>query len=114
MAKKSLSQNYLHDPSILGRIVSAARVTPGDTVLEIGPGPGALTRLLVREAGLVVAVEFDRDRLEPLIVNGWIGVVKTFESGLGLSFVIQTQNSEIKGDDIDDPVWGGFIVSRVY
>lgn len=61
MPKKSLSQNFLHDPSILGRIVDTADVTGDDTVLEVGPGPGALTRILIERAGRVIAVEFDRD-----------------------------------------------------
>ena len=59
--KKSLSQNFLRDPVILGRIVDVAGVGPHDTVLEIGPGPGTLTRVLLERAGRVVAVEFDRE-----------------------------------------------------
>lgn len=65
-AKKSLGQNFLHDPNVLEKIVSLAEVTPSDTVLEIGPGTGALTEVLVRHAGRVVAVELDA-RLEPLL-----------------------------------------------
>ena len=60
-AKKHLSQNFLYDPMILGRIVDAAGVTPDDTVLEIGPGPGALTDVLLEHAREVIAVEFDSD-----------------------------------------------------
>jgi len=59
--KKSLSQNFLYDPVILGRIVSTAGVTGDDTVLEIGPGPGTLTRVLLEKAGRVIAVEFDHE-----------------------------------------------------
>lgn len=65
-AKKSLGQNFLHDPNVLEKIVSLAEVTPQDTVLEIGPGTGALTEVLARRARRVVAVELDR-RLEPLL-----------------------------------------------
>jgi 16S rRNA (adenine1518-N6/adenine1519-N6)-dimethyltransferase len=65
-AKKSLGQNFLHDPNVLEKIVSLAEVTSQDTVLEIGPGTGALTEVLARHAGRVVAVELDR-RLEPLL-----------------------------------------------
>jgi len=50
----------LNDPRILGKIADTAEVSPDDTVLEIGPGPGALTRILIERAGRVVAVEFDR------------------------------------------------------
>lgn len=57
--KKSLGQHWLDDDASLAAMVSAAEVEAGDTVLEIGPGPGALTRKLVTEAKQVVAVEFD-------------------------------------------------------
>lgn len=59
-ARKSLGQNFLIDPNILRKIVEAADLRPDDTVLEIGPGRGALTRLLCRHAARVVAVEIDR------------------------------------------------------
>jgi 16S rRNA (adenine1518-N6/adenine1519-N6)-dimethyltransferase len=64
--KKSLGQNFLFDEGILGKIVAAAQIGPGDEVLEIGPGLGALTRLLAQEAGRVVAVELD-DRFMPVL-----------------------------------------------
>ena len=58
-AKRSLGQNFLTDRSYIRRIVDAAQLSAEDTVIEIGPGRGALTRLLVEEAGRVVAVELD-------------------------------------------------------
>jgi len=64
--KKSLGQNFLHDPNALEKIVAAADLTPDSTVLEIGPGTGNLTRALARVARRVVAVELD-DRLIPLL-----------------------------------------------
>ena len=57
--RKGLGQNFLVDPYHLGKIVDAAGLTPADTVLEIGPGPGTLTRLLVELAKEVIAVELD-------------------------------------------------------
>lgn len=59
--KKSLSQNFLSDPRILARIADAVGAGPADTVLEIGPGKGALTRELLQRAGKVVAIEKDRE-----------------------------------------------------
>lgn len=59
--KKSLGQHWLHDTASLEAIVEAADVRPGDTVLEVGPGPGTLTEKLVKIADSVVAVEFDQD-----------------------------------------------------
>lgn len=64
--KQSLGQNFLYDEGLLARIVAAAELSPGDSVLEIGPGLGALTRQLARIAGRVVAVELD-DRLLPIL-----------------------------------------------
>ncbi len=57
--KKGLGQNFLTDPHHLGKIIEAAELSPDDTVLEIGPGPGVLTRLLAESAGRVIAVELD-------------------------------------------------------
>ena len=58
-ANKSLGQNWLVDESALARIAAAAQLTLQDTVLEIGPGLGSLTRHVARAAGRVIAVELD-------------------------------------------------------
>lgn len=57
--KKSLGQHWLHDKDALQAIVAAAKVGPGDIVLEIGPGLGTLTKELCERATKVVAVEYD-------------------------------------------------------
>jgi len=57
---KSLGQNFLHDGNQLRRIVAAAALHKEDKVLEIGPGLGPLTELLLAQAGLVLAIEKDR------------------------------------------------------
>ena len=64
--KRSLGQNFLIDASHLDRIAAAADLARTDTVLEIGPGVGTLTRRLAAQAGYVVAVELD-DRLIELL-----------------------------------------------
>jgi 16S rRNA (adenine1518-N6/adenine1519-N6)-dimethyltransferase len=56
---KSLGQNFLHDAHQLERIVAAAELTRSDKVLEIGPGLGPLTELLLEKAGEVLAIEKD-------------------------------------------------------
>ena len=58
-AKKSLGQHWLNDQATLEDICDSAELSGEDTVLEIGPGPGSLTKLLVQEVKKVVAVEFD-------------------------------------------------------
>jgi 16S rRNA (adenine1518-N6/adenine1519-N6)-dimethyltransferase len=56
---KSLGQNFLHDANQLRRIVELAELGPRDKVLEIGPGLGPLTQLLLQQAGEVLAIEKD-------------------------------------------------------
>ncbi len=65
-AKKGLGQNFLVDSAAVRKIVAAAELTPTDTVLEIGPGPGALTAQIAGQAGQVTAVEIDADVLPAL------------------------------------------------
>lgn len=60
-AKKSLGQHWLKDEAMLEAICAAANLTKADTVLEIGPGLGDLTRQLVKRAGRVIAVEKDNE-----------------------------------------------------
>ncbi len=64
--KKSLGQHWLDDDASLEAMCVAADIQPGDTVLEIGPGPGALTGKLVKRADRVIAVEFDHDLAKKL------------------------------------------------
>jgi 16S rRNA (adenine1518-N6/adenine1519-N6)-dimethyltransferase len=59
--RKHLGQHFLIDANISRKIVTLAALAPGDTVLEIGPGRGALTRLLCERASRVIAIEVDRD-----------------------------------------------------
>jgi 16S rRNA (adenine1518-N6/adenine1519-N6)-dimethyltransferase len=56
---RSLGQNFLHDGNQLRRIVDAAEIKPTDKILEIGPGLGPLTELLLEKAGEVLAIEMD-------------------------------------------------------
>lgn len=58
--RKALGQHFLHDRSVVQRILAAAELSPETLVLEIGPGLGILTEELVRRAGEVMAVELDR------------------------------------------------------
>jgi 16S rRNA (adenine1518-N6/adenine1519-N6)-dimethyltransferase len=63
---KGLGQNFLQDPTALEKIIAAAEIRPADTVLEIGPGLGSLTRYLAAAAKSVVAVELDQHLFPPL------------------------------------------------
>ncbi|NCO68324.1 MAG: 16S rRNA (adenine(1518)-N(6)/adenine(1519)-N(6))-dimethyltransferase [Nitrospirae bacterium CG_4_10_14_0_8_um_filter_41_23] len=57
--KKHLGQHFLHDPSILRRIVQVAHLSTEDLVVEIGPGPGNLTKMLAETVRKVIAIELD-------------------------------------------------------
>ncbi len=60
-ARKRFSQNFLHDARWIERIVEAIDPRPGDRIVEIGPGQGALTTSLIKRAGAIDALEIDRD-----------------------------------------------------
>jgi len=63
---KGLGQNFLADPIALNRVIDAAGISSEDTVLEVGPGLGSLTRLLADNTKRVVAVEIDRKMVRAL------------------------------------------------
>ncbi len=66
LPKKSLGQNFMHDPNALAKIVASAELQATDIVVEVGAGAGALTQRLADAAGQVFAIEVDQ-RLEPLL-----------------------------------------------
>lgn len=70
--RKSLGQHFLRDPRVLGRIADALQLTGAETVLEIGPGRGALTDLLVARARRLIAIEVDR-ALVPILRTRYAG-----------------------------------------
>lgn len=74
-ANKALGQNFLLDSQLLDKIARVPGLKPGDTVYEVGPGPGGLTRALLGAGAHVVAVERDErciaalEELDPLFPN---------------------------------------------
>lgn len=72
---KSLGQNFLHDQNQIRRIVAAAEIGPADKILEIGPGLGPLTELLVATSGELLAIEKDR-RLFDYLSQKFAGVAR--------------------------------------
>tara|TARA_Y100001960_G_scaffold25563_1_gene22594 strand:- start:886 stop:1656 length:771 start_codon:yes stop_codon:yes gene_type:complete len=65
-ADKSLGQNFLVDGNILDKIARSVRAKKGDTVIEIGPGQGALTRKMLEKGINIIAIEYD-ERFIPLL-----------------------------------------------
>src|SRR5690242_11588802 len=66
---KRLGQNFLHDQNLARWIVDQAQITPEDYVVEIGPGLGALTDLILKKGARVLAIEKDR-RLADFLRTG--------------------------------------------
>jgi 16S rRNA (adenine1518-N6/adenine1519-N6)-dimethyltransferase len=64
--KKQLGQHFLHDRNVIEKIVLAVNPKPGDNLVEIGPGQGAITFPLLRKHGSLTVIEFDRDLITPL------------------------------------------------
>lgn len=72
-ARKRFGQNFLHDQSVIERIVRTINPKSGENLVEIGPGLGALTLPLLKAAGKMTAIELDRD-LIPKIEAAAVGV----------------------------------------
>lgn len=96
---KKLGQNFLQDDSALRKIVTAAQIGSGESVLEIGPGVGSLTRYLALAASRVTAVELDTRLLPALqsvvapyenvtIIHGDILKIRPAELRLGENYIV--------------------------
>lgn len=93
--RKRFGQNFLHDKNVLDRIVAAADFRSDDRILEIGPGPGALTERLLLTGLPVLAVEIDRD--------------------LGAALLSRKESRlEVLVDDILRLDWGGLLSAPPY
>ena len=92
--RKSLGQHFLSNPRILTRIVDALDPAPADTVIEIGPGRGALTDILRDRVRRVIAIEYDRalaDLLRERYAGGNVEVVQ--------ADVLETDFAALAGTD---------------
>jgi len=79
LAKKAFGQHFLLDLNITRKIARLAELSPGDQVIEVGPGPGGLTRALLEVGVQVIAIEKDqrfRPLLEDLVGAGPAGALK--------------------------------------
>jgi len=91
---KSLGQNFLHDANQLRRIINAAELSKVDKVLEIGPGLGPLTKLLLENAGEVLAIEKDARLVEflrerfPKISEGRVPRAPNLKNDQGLAELV--------------------------
>jgi len=80
-ARKRFGQNFLHDPGVIQRIVSSINPREGDCLVEIGPGQGAITKLLLPKLKKMQVIELDRDLIEPLARTcGALGELKIYSA----------------------------------
>jgi 16S rRNA (adenine1518-N6/adenine1519-N6)-dimethyltransferase len=97
-AKKHLGQHFLHERGVVDRIVLAVDPKPGDTLVEIGPGQGALTFPLLERHGTLTAIEFDRDLLAPLAeaarTHGELRIVPGDVLGVDLTMLARELSSD--------------------
>ncbi len=88
-AKKHLGQHFLTDPDIARRIVDALHPEPGETVIEVGPGTGVLTSLMIEEDINLVPVEIDRESVAYLR-NKWPALNEKLIEGDFLNLDLET------------------------
>lgn len=97
--RKSLGQNFLISEGVLDDIVTAAALTKGDSVLEIGPGMGFLTEKLAQAAGLVTAIELDNTLCELLrdVYKAENNIIIRQDDALNLDFAALAPLSAARG-----------------
>lgn len=80
--KKRFGQNFLHDGNHMRRIMEAADVQPGELILEVGPGTGALSERLLEAGARVLAVEIDQD-MQPILLDRLAPFADRFQLHIG-------------------------------
>ena len=93
--RKRFGQHFLADPGVIGAIVAAIAPVPGDNLVEIGPGLGALTGPLVARAGHIHAVELDRD-LVARLTERFTPAQLTLHAGDALKFDFAALGSRLR------------------
>lgn len=79
-ANKRLGQHFLHDPAVIGRILEALDACPGEHIVEIGPGRGALTAGLATSGARLTVIELDRGLAAKLASHPDLGAVEVLQA----------------------------------
>ncbi|NQY62849.1 MAG: 16S rRNA (adenine(1518)-N(6)/adenine(1519)-N(6))-dimethyltransferase RsmA [Alteromonadaceae bacterium] len=95
-AKKRFGQNFLHDHAVISRIVDVINPEPGENLVEIGPGLGALTEPVIERAGKLSVVELDRDLAHRLRHHPFLAPHITIYEDDALKFDFSQLSSEEK------------------
>jgi len=93
-AKKSLGQNFLKNGAIVKKIVETGQVNSEDTILEIGPGKGVLTKELLETGATVIAIEKD-DRLIPILEETFVEDIKKGKLRLIHGDIVEIEISDL-------------------
>jgi len=99
-AKRSLGQNFLVDQNYVQKIVAALELKATDTIIEIGPGRGAITEHLVESGANVIAIELDRD-LVPVLRETFVGrdnfaIVEADATTIDFEALVKDQRSKVE------------------
>jgi 16S rRNA (adenine1518-N6/adenine1519-N6)-dimethyltransferase len=94
--KKRFGQNFLREPGIVAKILAAAEISTGESVLEIGPGLGALTDPLLTSGARLLVMEVDRDLAEQLSARTDSGLTVVMGDALALDWAIHLQSPPYK------------------
>lgn len=97
-ARKRFGQNFLHDQNVIHTIVMAIAPKPSDTVIEIGPGLGALTLPILHKAQQLTAIELDRDIIPKLAAKCMsVGKLNIIEADvLNVDFSALANNKKLR------------------
>ncbi|KEQ17489.1 ribosomal RNA small subunit methyltransferase A [Endozoicomonas numazuensis] len=93
-ARKRFGQNFLHDHGVIQRIIRSIHPKAGDRIVEIGPGQGALTELLLDDAGQLDVVELDRDLIPTLKLRFGLNPEFRIHEGDALKFDFSSLRKE--------------------
>ncbi|HEY9033586.1 MAG TPA: 16S rRNA (adenine(1518)-N(6)/adenine(1519)-N(6))-dimethyltransferase RsmA [Pseudomonadales bacterium] len=94
--RKRFGQNFLHDARIIHQLVAAIKPKPGDNMVEIGPGQGALTRPLLQRLDTLHVIELDRDLLPALQAMSDQGLVVHAADALRFDFATLTGDRPLR------------------
>jgi 16S rRNA (adenine1518-N6/adenine1519-N6)-dimethyltransferase len=116
--RKSLGQNFLNDPNVIRRIIAACQLQPEETVFEIGPGFGALTKEIAPAVRCFYAVEKDKDLYDYLYKNiSFLNTTFYHQDFLAFDFSKLTKPVKIIGNlpyNISSPIMERLIHHREY
>lgn len=115
-ANKRLGQHFLLDTRVLDKIIDAADIQPGETVLEIGPGLGVLTRRLIEAGARVIAIERDRRFVEYLNTHVFdrSGTSSFARGGSGIELHEDHSSSEIVSGDAAELDWMALVEDKTW